>query len=100
MHIRQRVRCPVSFVSFDKLRIGETIDLSVGGMKITCRAILLKGESYDFTLVMNGNAINPRGRVVRLETHPEFSYSAGVCFVQLPAGHLEKLSGFLSTEES
>jgi hypothetical protein len=56
---RFHVTCPISFVCFDKLRIGETSDLSEGGMKIQSRYILFTGETYDFTVVMNGRSISP-----------------------------------------
>jgi hypothetical protein len=75
---RFRICCPVSFISFDKLRIGETADLSLGGMKILCRAILLRGVTYNFTVVMNGRTINPKGKSVYRENQPEFTYGVTV----------------------
>lgn len=98
-HPRVRVHCPISFMSFDQLRIGETADLSLGGMKIYCRAILLKGEVYDFTVVMNGRAIYPKGKVVYLQNTPEFTYGAGVLFLHLSKEHQNQLSGFLSVQK-
>jgi c-di-GMP-binding flagellar brake protein YcgR len=98
-HPRVRVHCPISFMSFDQLRIGETADLSLGGMKIQCRAILLKGQVYDFTVVMNGRAIYPKGRVVYLQNQPEFTYGAGVFFLHLSEEHQVQLSGFLSAQK-
>ena len=99
-HPRLKVSCPISFICFNKLRIGETQDLSLGGMKIQSRAMLFEGETYDFTVVMNGHTISPRGRIVYTETRPEFSYGAGVSFLQLPEDHQTHLTGFLATRES
>ena len=97
---RFHVHCPISFICFDKLRIGETADLSLGGMKIQSRTMLLAGETYDFTVVINGRAISPKGRIVYLENHPEFTYGAGVSFVHLSEDHQSQLTGFLSTQKS
>lgn len=94
------VTCPISFVCFDKLRIGETSDLSQGGMKIQSRYILFTGETYDFTVVMNGRSINPKGKVVYLENQPEFTYGAGVSFVQISEEQQDQLSAFLSAKGS
>ena len=97
---RFKVNCPVSFICFDKLKIGETQDLSLGGMKIRSRAMLFKGETYDFTVVMNGHTISPRGRIVYIETRPEFTYGAGISFLHLSEDHQTHLDGFLSAKES
>ena len=97
---RFRVNCPVSFICFDKLRIGEALDLSLGGMKIQCRYVLFAGETYDFTLVVDGRAISPKGKVVYLENQPEFSYGAGVSFLHLSDDHKSQLNAFLTTQES
>ncbi|MBW2059426.1 MAG: PilZ domain-containing protein [Deltaproteobacteria bacterium] len=92
---RFRVNCPISFICFSKLRIGETSDISLGGMKIQCRYFLLPAETYDFTVVVRGRAISPRGRVVYLATQGEFGYEAGVCFVGISEEHQKHLASFL-----
>ncbi len=97
-HPRFRVYCPISFISFDKLRLGETADLSLGGMRIHCRTILLKGETYEFTVVMNGHAISPKGKIVYIQSQPEFTYGAGVSFLPLSEEHENRLNGFLSAQ--
>lgn len=99
-HPRLRLHCPISFICFDKLRVCETADLSLGGMKIQSRYMLLTGETYDFTVVMNGHAISPKGRIVYLENQPQFTYGAGVSFVQLSEDHLSQLNGFLLAQKS
>lgn len=90
------VHFPVSFLCYDNLRIGETSDLSLGGMKIQSHYMLYTGEIYDFTVVMNGRAISPKGRVVYTETQREFTYGAGVSFVHLSEDHQKRLNGVLS----
>ena len=95
---RLQVNCPISFICFNKLRIGETEDISVGGMKIQSRYLLFTGETYDFTVVMNGRTISPKGKVVYFENQPEFSYGAGVSFVHLSEDHQSQLSSFLSAK--
>ena len=95
---RFQINCPISFICFDKLRIGETSDISLGGMKIQSRYLLFTGETYDFTVVMNGQAISPRGRIIYLENRPEYSYGAGVSFVQMSEDHQSQLSSFLSAK--
>lgn len=95
---RFQVQCPISFICFDKLRIGETADISLGGMKIQSRYLLFTGETYDFTVVMNGQAISPKGKVVYLESRPEYTYGAGVSFVHLSDDQQSRLSSFLSTK--
>jgi c-di-GMP-binding flagellar brake protein YcgR len=97
-HARFQVSCPISFIFFDKLRIGETADISLGGMKIQSRYLLFTGETYDFTVVMDGRAISPKGKVVYLENHPEYSYGAGVSFVHISEDHHSQLSSFLSAK--
>jgi len=99
-HPRFRVNCPVSFVCFDKLKLGETQDLSLGGMKIQSRYMLFSGETYDFTVVMNGRAITPKGKIVYIENQPEFTYGAGVSFLQLSQDQQTQLDGFLSARGS
>jgi len=96
-YARFQINCPISFICFDKLRIGETSDLSRGGMKIQSRYLLFAGETYDFTVVMNGQAISPRGKVVYLEKRPEFSYGAGVSFVNMSEEYQTRLSAFLAS---
>ena len=39
-HPRFKVNCPVSFICYNKLRIGETTDLSRGGMKIQSHSMI------------------------------------------------------------
>jgi c-di-GMP-binding flagellar brake protein YcgR len=95
---RFQINCPISFICFDKLRIGETADISIGGMKIQSRYLLFAGETYDFTVVMNGRAISPKGKVVYLENQPEYSYGAGVSFVNISEDHQSQLTSFLSAE--
>ena len=95
-HPRFQISCPISFICFDKLRIGETSDLSLGGMRIQSRYLLFAGETYEFTVVMNGRAINPKGTVVHLHNQPEFAYGAGVSFVHLSKDHQTQLDKFLA----
>ncbi len=95
---RFQINCPISFICFDKLRIGETADISIGGMKIQSRYLLFAGETYDFTVVMNGRAISPKGKVVYLENQPEYSYGAGVSFVNISEDHQSQLTSFLSAK--
>lgn len=97
-HTRFQVSCPISFIFFDKLRIGETADISLGGMRIQSRYLLFTGETYDFTVVMDGRAISPKGKVVYLENQPEYSYGAGVSFVHISEDHQGHLSSFLSAK--
>lgn len=97
---RSQVNCPVSFICFNKLRIAETADLSLGGMKIQSRYMLFMGKTYDFTVVMNGRAISPKGKIVYIENQPEFIYGAGISFVQLSEDHQNQLNGFLSAKKS
>jgi len=97
---RFKINCPVSFICFDRLKIGETQDLSLGGMRIQSRYMLFRGETYDFTVVMNGHAISPRGKIVYLENEPEFTYGAGVSFLQLSEDQQNQLNGFLSARKS
>ncbi|MBW2058629.1 MAG: PilZ domain-containing protein [Deltaproteobacteria bacterium] len=99
-HPRFPHRCPLSFVRLDRLNIGETEDLSLGGMKIRSRHILIVGETYQFTVVMDGRVITPTGRIVYLEDQPEFSYGAGVSFLRLTKDHKNRLSRFLSASRS
>lgn len=97
-HPRLQVKCPISFICFDKLRIGETTNISLRGMRIQCRYLLLSGETYDFTVVMDGRAISPKGKVVYLENQPEFAYGAGVSFVHISENHQRQLTSFLSAK--
>ncbi len=99
-HPRLKVSYPISFICFNKLKIGETQDLSLGGMKIQSRAMLFEGETFDFTVVMNGHTISPRGRIVYTETRPEFTYGAGISFLHLSEDHQTQLDGFLSAKQS
>lgn len=94
------LHCPISFICFNKLRIGETSDLSLGGMKIQSRYMLFTGETYEFTVILNGHTINPKGRVVYLENHPELTYGAGVSFLHLSEDQKNQLNAFLTAKAS
>ncbi|NIO05312.1 MAG: hypothetical protein GTN74_12085 [Proteobacteria bacterium] len=93
---RFQINCPVSFFSFDQLGIAETLDLSLGGMKIRSRCMLFINETYDFMIIVGGRAISPKGRVLRIENQLEFNYEAGVSFLDLIDHHRNQLNGFLS----
>jgi c-di-GMP-binding flagellar brake protein YcgR len=97
-HPRIHVCCPVSFLSFDDLRIGETADLSLGGMRLHSRTVVIQGETYTFTIVVNGRAITPKGRVVYIYSHPELVYRAGISFIYMSEDHKRDLTGFLSSQ--
>jgi len=97
---RFRVNCPVSFLSSGRLIIGETVDLSLGGMKIQCRSMLSVGQAYDFTVLIDDHPIGPNGRIVYRENQPEFTYNAGVSFLNLPKNHHNQLSELLSIRNS
>jgi MinD-like ATPase involved in chromosome partitioning or flagellar assembly len=98
-HPRFEVNCPVSFLSFDKLKIAETLDLSLGGMKILSRNMLFTGKTYNFTLIVNGRAISSKGKVVHIENRPQHTYGANVSFLHLPKNQRNQLSGFLSVQK-
>ncbi|NIO04556.1 MAG: hypothetical protein GTN74_08055 [Proteobacteria bacterium] len=98
-HPRYPLKCPVSFIFFNNLKIGETSDLSLGGMKLRSRYMLFTGETYDFTVVVNGHAINPKGKIVYIENQPQFTYGTGVSFVDMSKDHHSRLSGFLSGQK-
>ena len=93
---RFQVCCPVSYLSFNKLKIAETLDVGFGGMKIQSRNILLEGETYDFTVSINGRTIGPKGKIVHIENRPESCYEANVSFSHLPKNDHNQLEGFLS----
>ncbi len=97
---RIRVNCPVSFLSYGRLVIGETVDLSLGGMKIQCRSMLSIGQAYDFMILINDHPIDPNGKIVYGENQPEFTHSAGVSFLNLPKDHHNQLREFLSDRHS
>ena len=97
---RFKVNCPVSFICFDKLKLGEVVDLGLGGMKIQSRYILFAGETYDFMVVINGQAIQPKGRVVYSENRPEFAYGIGISFLNVSDDTQSKLNAFLSARQS
>jgi hypothetical protein len=99
-HPRFRLNCPVSFISSDKLRIVETSDLSLGGMKIQSRHVLLIGETYNFIVVIKGQGLNPKGRVIHIQTQPGLTYGVGVSFAKLSKANKARLNRFLSTYRS
>jgi flagellar biosynthesis protein FlhG len=93
---RFQVNCPLSFVSFDRLKTGETLDLGLKGMRIESRSMLFAGEIYDFTLIVNGDVIAPKGKVVHVENRSELDhYGAHVSFMHLSENHLKRLGHFL-----
>ena len=93
---RFQVNCLVSFLSFDRLKTGETLDLGLRGMRIQSRSILFAGETYDFTLIVNGDVITPKGKIVHVEDRSELDcYGACVSFMDLSENHLKRLGHFL-----
>jgi len=93
---RFQVNCPVSFLSFDRLKTGETLDLGLRGMRIESRSMLFAGEIYDFTLIVNGDVIAPKGKIVHVDNQSESdNYGANVSFMHLSENHLKRLGHFL-----
>ncbi len=97
---RRRYQCflvnrPVSFLSFKRLVFAETSNLSLAGMKIRSRSFPFTGETYEFAILVNGSAIRSRGRIVRVENQPKFTYGANVSFTYLPENDRNQLSAFL-----
>jgi len=93
---RFQVNCLVSFLSFDRLKTGETLNLGLRGMRIQSRTILFAGEIYDFTLIVNGDVVTPKGKVVHVEDRPGLDrYGACVSFMDLSENHLKRLGHFL-----
>ncbi len=69
-------------------------------MKIQSRYMMFSGEIYDFTVIMNGRAISPKGKVVYLDHQPELTYGAGVSFLHLSEEHRNQLDAFLTAQQS
>jgi c-di-GMP-binding flagellar brake protein YcgR len=94
---RFSVSYPVSYLAADKLKIAETLDLSLGGMKIHSLHRLCVDETYAFTIVIEGRAISPMGKVVHTQPRQGFAHGVGVSFSRLTRAHRKRLNTFLST---
>jgi hypothetical protein len=68
-------------------------------VKVKSRYFLSTGETHNFTIVMNGRSITPRGGIVYVQSQPEFAYGVGVSFAHLSEDNRHQLGWFLVSQQ-
>lgn len=86
----------VSFPYNGRTRTSNTLDLSLGGARIQTVFPVRVGEVIHVSIVIGGNTISPRGRVIHGKQYPELRYNTGFNFETLDQEELAYLSEYLT----
>jgi hypothetical protein len=73
----------------------RTSDVSLGGVKIQADTPMPVDERLELIILLENEAIRPRGRVVRSNPSSNRKYDVGICFEAISHQCLERLERFL-----
>jgi hypothetical protein len=73
----------------------RTSDVSLGGVKIQADIPMPVDERLELIILLENEAIRPRGRVVRSNPSSNRKYDVGICFETISHQCLERLEHFL-----
>ena len=97
---RRHPRFPAShYVRFrynGRTRTSNTLDLSLGGAKIETVFPMKVGDVIKVSIVIGGNTISPRGKVVHGKEFPELRYNSGFNFETMEPKDQEYLVEYLT----
>jgi c-di-GMP-binding flagellar brake protein YcgR len=86
----------VRFKYNGRTRTSNTLDLSLGGAKIETVFPMKVGDVIQVSIVIGGNTISPRGKVVHGKEFPELRYNAGFNFETMEPGDQDYLVEYLT----
>ncbi|MBW2058471.1 MAG: PilZ domain-containing protein [Deltaproteobacteria bacterium] len=86
----------VSFSYNGRTRTSNTVDLSLGGVRIETVFPVKVGEVIQVSIVIGGNTISPVGRVVHGRERLDLRYDAGFYFEALGQEERDYLLSYLA----
>jgi len=101
-HPRVKAVHLIHFTSFDpldvpeKMGIGATLDLSVGGIKFWATESLPVGAVIDFEIAIADEILSPGGRIVHVCEVEEDRYIVGVEFTRICIFDMERIRAFVT----
>jgi hypothetical protein len=96
---RYRIHKIVSYSYGGKEFITLTLDLGLGGMKLSTYSSLPQDERLSFKLVLGVDSIGPRGRIAYSRFLSDNETFSGVQFIELSSGDLMLLDQYLASLE-
>jgi hypothetical protein len=86
----------VRFKYNGRTRTSNTIDLSLGGARIETVFPMRVGDMIEVSVVIGGNTISPKGRVIHGREHRELRYNSGFNFESLKQDDHDYLAQYLA----
>lgn len=97
-HRRLELTNLVAYKSFDIEAITETINISLGGMKIKTEFPIDEDESLDVSLKIGGEEFKSVARVVYCNAREDQAYEIGLNFEKTSERHLNLLNQYLGSQ--
>jgi len=94
-HRRLQLTHLVAYRNFDIEKVTETINISLGGMKIKTEFAIEREEILDLSLSIGGEEFKSTARVVYCNPRDDETYEVGLKFEKTSAGHLTLLNQYL-----
>ena len=99
-HKRLELTNLVAYKNFDIEEITETINISIGGMKIRTEFSIDNDESLDVSLRIGGEEFKSKARVIYCNARKDQAYDIGLRFENTSDRHLTRLNQYLRTQNS
>lgn len=97
-HKRLELANLVAYKSFDIEEVTETINISVGGMKIKTEFSIGKDEMLDLALRIGEDEFKSEARVIYCDPRGDQTYEIGLAFEGTAEKHVELLNRYLSNQ--
>ncbi len=94
-HRRFELSLPLVYQGGQAQDILRTVDVSLGGVKIQTESPVAVDERLDLIILLENEAINPMGRVVRSDPSSNRKYDVGICFETMSHQCRERFTRFL-----
>ncbi|NIO03447.1 MAG: hypothetical protein GTN74_02210 [Proteobacteria bacterium] len=98
-HKRLELTNLVAYKNFCIEEVSETINISLGGMKIKTEFPIDEGESLEVSLKIGDNDFESKARVIYCNGRGDETYEVGVRFEETPGGHVRILSQYLANQD-
>lgn len=97
-HKRLELTNLVAYKNFDIEEVTETINISMGGMKIRTEFPIDKDESLDVSLRIGGEKFKSKVRVIYCNTREDQAFEIGLKFEKTSERHLNVLNQYLGIQ--
>jgi len=98
-HKRLELTHLVAYKSFHIEEVSETVNISMGGMKIKTEFPIDRDESLEVSLKIGENDFRSRARVIYCRMREDESYEVGVRFEDTTPRHIHMLSEYLNNQD-